>query len=105
MPKVVKQDGSREPFNAEKLRAGMMRALEKRPVPMEAIESAITRIEHLLRARGEREVGTRAVGEAVMGELKKLDQVAYVRFASVYMSFQDIAEFRAEIERLENFKP
>ena len=105
MPKVVKQDGSREPFNTEKLRAGMMRALEKRPVPMEAIESAITRIEHLLRARGEREVGTRVVGEAVMGELKKLDQVAYVRFASVYMSFQDIAEFRAEIERLENFKP
>lgn len=104
MPKVVKQDGTREPYNADKLRAGMMRALEKRPVPMEDIESAITRIEHRLRARGEREVATRDVGESVMAELKKLDQVAYVRFASVYMSFQDIAEFRAEIERLEKFK-
>lgn len=104
LPKVVKQDGTREPYNAEKLRAGMMRALEKRPVPMEAIEASIKHIEHRLRARGEREVATRDVGEAVMAELKKLDQVAYVRFASVYMSFQDIAEFRAEIERLEKHR-
>ncbi|TGG90379.1 transcriptional regulator NrdR [Natronospirillum operosum] len=105
MPKIVKQDGTREPYNAEKLRAGMMRALEKRPVPMEDIESAITHIEHQLRAGGEREISSRNVGEAVMQALKQLDQVAYVRFASVYMSFQDIAEFRAEIERLEKLRP
>ncbi len=102
MPKIVKQDGSREPYNADKLRAGLMRALEKRPVSMDTIEAAIKRIEHHLRASGDREVQSRAVGEAVMQELKQMDQVAYVRFASVYMSFQDIREFRAEIERLEN---
>jgi len=101
MPKIIKQDGTREPYNADKLRAGMMRALEKRPVPTEDIESAMTHIEHQLRARGEREISSRLVGEAVMQALKGLDLVAYVRFASVYMSFQDIAEFRAEIERLE----
>lgn len=102
MPKIIKQDGSREPYNADKLRAGLMRALEKRPVSMDTIEAAIKRIEHQLRARGDREVQSRAVGEAVMHELKQMDLVAYVRFASVYMSFQDITEFRAEIERLEN---
>lgn len=102
MPKLIKQDGSREPYNSEKLRAGMMRSLERRPVSVEDIEAAITRIEHRLRASGEREVPSRLVGEAVMDELKELDQVAFVRFASVYRSFQDIAEFRAEIERLEN---
>lgn len=102
MPKIVKQDGTREPYSAEKLRAGMMRALEKRPVAMDTIETAIKRVEHDLRARGDREVQSRIVGEAVMQELKQMDQVAYVRFASVYMSFQDITEFRAEIERLEN---
>lgn len=102
MPKLIKQDGSREPYNTEKLRAGMMRALERRPVSVEDIEAAITRVEHRLRASGEREVPSRLVGEAVMDELKELDQVAFVRFASVYRSFQDIAEFRAEIERLEN---
>ncbi|MFY0664704.1 MAG: transcriptional regulator NrdR [Natronospirillum sp.] len=101
MPKLVKQDGSREPYNADKLRAGMMRSLERRPVSVEAIEAAISRIEHRLRAGGEREIPSRAVGEAVMHELKELDQVAFVRFASVYRSFQDISEFRAEIERLE----
>lgn len=101
MPKIIKQDGTREPFNADKLQAGMMRALEKRPVSTEAIESAMTHIEHQLRARGEREISSVLVGEAVMNALKGLDLVAYVRFASVYMSFQDIAEFRAEIERLE----
>ncbi|WLD57405.1 transcriptional regulator NrdR [Salinispirillum sp. LH 10-3-1] len=101
MPKLVKQDGSREPYNADKLRAGMMRALERRPVSVEAIEAAISRIEHRLRAGGEREIPSRAVGEAVMQELQVLDQVAFVRFASVYRSFQDISEFRAEIERLE----
>ena len=101
MPRIIKQTGSREPFNEEKLRAGILRALEKRPVETEAIEAAIGRIQHRLRACGEREVSSRQVGEWVMDELRQLDQVAYVRFASVYRSFQDVAEFREEIERLE----
>ncbi len=101
MPRVVKQNGSREPFDEEKLRAGFSRALEKRPVSIEAIEAEINQIKHALRATGEREVNSRVVGELVMDHLKQLDQVAYVRFASVYRSFQDIAEFRDAIERLE----
>ena len=101
MPRVIKQNGSREPFDEDKLRAGLLRALEKRPVAMEAIEAVINQIKHALRATGEREVKSRVLGELVMQALKKLDQVAYVRFASVYRSFQDIAEFRNEIERLE----
>lgn len=101
MPRVVKQNGSREPFDEDKLRAGFSRALEKRPVPMEAIEAEINQIKHALRATGEREVNSRVVGELVMDHLKQLDQVAYVRFASVYRSFQDISEFRDAIERLE----
>ncbi|MGB1142012.1 MAG: transcriptional regulator NrdR [Halioglobus sp.] len=101
MPRVIKQDGSREPFNEDKLRAGFLRALEKRPVSVEAVEDAISHIKHDLRATGEREVKSRVLGELVMEQLKLLDQVAYVRFASVYRSFQDIAEFRDEIERLE----
>jgi len=100
MPRVVKQDGTRQPFDEEKLRAGILRSLEKRPVSVEQIESCINRIKHSLRATGEREVRSMVVGEAVMKELRRLDQVAYVRFASVYRSFQDLAEFKAEIERL-----
>ncbi|MCM2972963.1 MULTISPECIES: transcriptional regulator NrdR [Larsenimonas] len=100
MPRVIKGDGSRESFDEHKLRAGMMRALEKRPVSAEAIEAAIVRVRQTLRARGEREVAARIVGEAVMEQLRKLDQVAYIRFASVYRRFQDLDEFRAEIERL-----
>jgi len=100
MPRVVKQDGTRQPFDEEKLRAGILRSLEKRPVSVEQIESCINRIKHSLRATGEREVSSMMVGEAVMKELRRLDQVAYVRFASVYRSFQDLAEFKAEIERL-----
>ncbi|SIQ86552.1 transcriptional regulator NrdR [Marinobacterium stanieri] len=100
MPRVIKTDGTRQPFDEDKLRAGIQRALEKRPVSIEEIEAAITRIKQRLRATGERELPSREVGEAVMLELKKLDQVAYVRFASVYRSFQDINEFREEIERL-----
>lgn len=100
MPRVIKTDGSRQPFDEEKLRAGIQRALEKRPVSIEEIEACITRIKQRLRATGERELPSREVGEAVMAELRKLDQVAYVRFASVYRSFQDINEFREEIERL-----
>jgi len=101
LPRVIKQNGSREPFDEEKLRAGFQRALEKRPVSVEDIEAVINHIKHALRATGEREVQSLQVGELVMEALKKLDQVAYVRFASVYRSFQDIAEFRDEIERLE----
>jgi transcriptional repressor NrdR len=101
MPKVIKQDGSRQPFDEDKLRAGILRSLEKRPVGVEAIESAINRIKHKLRASGEREVQTQFLGETVMGQLRELDEVAYVRFASVYRSFKDLNEFRAEIERLE----
>jgi transcriptional repressor NrdR len=101
MPKVIKQNGNREPFDEAKLRAGLQRALEKRPVSVESIEAAITRIKQALRAIGERELPTRSLGEYVMQELKELDQVAYVRFASVYRSFEDLNEFRSEIDRLE----
>jgi len=101
MPRLIKQDGSREPFNEEKLRAGFLRALEKRPVSIEAIEAEIQQIKHALRATGEREVKSLVLGELVMEHLKQLDQVAYVRFASVYRSFEDIAEFRDAIESLE----
>jgi transcriptional repressor NrdR len=101
MPRVVKSDGKREPFDENKLRAGLLRALEKRPVPMEELEAAVTRITRRLRATGERELPARDIGELVMEELRQLDTVAYVRFASVYRSFQDISEFREEVERLE----
>ncbi len=100
MPRVIKQDGTREPFNEEKLLAGIQRALEKRPVSFDDIESSVLKIKHRLRATGEREVPSLMVGEAVMDSLRELDQVAYVRFASVYRSFQDIDEFRKEIEKL-----
>ena len=101
MPRVIKSDETREPFNEDKLRAGLLRALEKRPVSMEQIEAAISHIKHALQAAGEREVPTRVVGERVMEQLRQLDEVAYVRFASVYRSFQDLNEFRAELDRLE----
>lgn len=101
VPRVVKADGRREVFSEAKLRAGMMRALEKRPVGMETVEAAIQRIQDRARASGEREVPALAIGEWVMEELRDLDQVAYVRFASVYRSFQDVNAFREEIERLQ----
>ena len=101
MPRVIKQNGSREPFNEDKLRAGFLRALEKRPVSVEAIEAEISHIMQNLRATGEREVQSRDLGQLVMDSLKSLDKVAYVRFASVYRSFEDIAEFQAAIERLQ----
>ena len=102
LPRVVKRDGSRSPFDEEKLRQGMIRALEKRPVGIEAVEDAIARIKHRLLTTGEREVKSRQIGEWVMEALKELDQVAFVRFASVYRDFQDVHEFRDEIERLAN---
>ena len=101
MPRVIKSNGSREPFNEDKLRGGIQRALEKRPVGMEAVEEAINRIESKLRATGEREVDAKLIGNLVMEELKGLDKVAYIRFASVYRSFEDIREFGEEIARLE----
>ena len=100
MPRIIKGNGNREPFDESKLRAGFMRALEKRPVSVEDIEAAISQIEHALQATGEREVKSLVVGELVMAHLKKLDQVAFVRFASVYRDFKDLAEFRNEIDRL-----
>lgn len=100
MPKLIKSSGHRVPFDEDKLRAGIMRSLEKRPVSVEQVETMISQIKHNLRATGEREVSSRLVGEAVMEQLKLADQVAFVRFASVYRSFQDLEEFRAEIDKL-----
>jgi transcriptional repressor NrdR len=100
MPRVIKQNGNREPFDEAKLRAGFLRALEKRPVSVETIEAAISQIKQSLRATGEREVPSRVLGELVMDSLRSMDKVAYVRFASVYRSFEDIAEFQAAIEGL-----
>lgn len=100
MPRLVKRDQSREPFDEEKLRAGMVRALEKRPVGMEAVEAAIARIVHRLQTMGEREIASLQLGQMVMEELRGMDEVAYVRFASVYRSFQDVTEFQEEIRRL-----
>lgn len=101
MPKVIKQDGTREPFDEQKLRNGLQRALEKRPVSVEAVESALNNVKLSLQAMGEREVKSLVIGEKVMDELRNLDQVAYVRFASVYRSFQDLSEFQQEIDRLQ----
>lgn len=104
-PRIIKSDGRRQKFSEEKLRNSFSRALEKRPVSMEAVEIAIGRVEHKLRALGVREIKSRKVGEWAMEELRKLDQVAYVRFASVYRSFGDVRAFLEEIEKLENDLP
>ncbi len=104
-PRVVKSDGRREQFIEEKMRSGILRSLEKRPVAMEKVESAIARIKHKLRSLGEREVKSRKIGDWVMEELKSVDQVAYLRFASVYQSFADVRAFLEEIARLEDEMP
>ena len=101
LPQVIKSDARRELFSAEKLRTGIQRALEKRPVDTARIDALVQHIVRRLLAVGEREVSSRQIGEWVMAELKHLDPVAYVRFASVYRSFQDVSAFRAEIERLQ----
>ena len=101
MPYVVKRDDRREPFDVAKLRNGFLNALQKRPVQRENIERSIEHIEHVLQTLGEREVSSRLIGDLVMEELRRLDEVAYVRFASVYRSFQDVTEFQQEIERLQ----
>ena len=102
MPRIIKGNNAREPFDEKKLIAGMMRALEKRPVMSDEVDGAISRLQHRLRASGEREIAARMLGEWVMNELRELDEVAYVRFASVYRSFEDVKAFREEIERLES---
>ncbi|MBK1722727.1 transcriptional regulator NrdR [Thiocystis violacea] len=101
LPRIVKRDGSRVPFDGRKLRSGMMRALEKRPVSTEQVDMAMSRIQRRLMSTGDSELPALRVGEMVMDELRQLDQVAYVRFASVYRHFEDVEAFREEIERLE----
>jgi len=101
LPRIVKRDGISEPFEENKLRSGMLRALEKRPVGSDDIEAAINRIKKELRASGEREISAQELGEKVMKELSLLDHVAFVRFASVYRSFQDVSEFTDMIKHLQ----
>lgn len=100
MPRIVKNDATRQPFDEQKLRNSMLKALEKRPVASEALDAAVVHICQKLRSLGEREVPSRLIGELAMEELHRLDEVAYVRFASVYRSFQDLEAFREEIERM-----
>jgi len=102
LPRLIKSDNSRAVFDENKLRSGFLKALEKRPVSIDAIDSAMKGIVRQLIATGEREVESRLVGDWVMDALRELDEVAYVRFASVYRSFQDVNAFREEIERMEN---
>lgn len=102
LPRVVKHDGRREPFNEEKLRKGLILACEKRPVATELIDNSINLISRKALGVGEREISAKVIGEWVMQELRSLDQVAYVRFASVYMSFEDVQAFKDIIDRVEN---
>ena len=102
MPQVVKQNGIREEFKREKLRTSFVRALHKRPVPTEYVDAAIQHIEQELLALGEREIPARRIGEMVMAALYKLDKVAYIRFASVYRSFQDVEDFREVIQDIDS---
>ena len=105
MPLVIKGDRAREGFDEAKLRSGMTKALEKRPVSREQIDEALSRIVHKVRSLGDREISSRAIGELVMEELRHLDEVAYVRFASVYRQFEDVEAFHEEIQRLRNARP
>ena len=100
MPMIIKRDGRRELFHIENLRAGMLRALEKRPVSADALNDAIMAIVQKIRRTGDREIDARQVGEWVMEQLYRLDHVAYVRFASVYKRFKDVSEFRQTIENM-----
>lgn len=102
LPRVIKRDGTHSAFDQDKLRRGFVKALEKRPVSVEKIDGAVNNIIHQLRSCGEREVTSQYVGELVMDELRELDEVAYVRFASVYRSFQDVNAFHEEIQRLQS---
>lgn len=101
LPRIIKRSGARQSFDESKLRAGMQRALEKRPVQADAVEAALNRIKKALLATGEREIPARELGELVMQELNVLDHVAFVRFASVYRSFEDVSEFTEMIQSLQ----
>ncbi|MEM9303882.1 MAG: transcriptional regulator NrdR [Pseudomonadota bacterium] len=105
LPNVIKADGTREPFDADKLRAGIVRALQKRPVETEEVEESIGRVLRALRSLDVSEIPSRAVGEHVMEELRRLDQVAYIRFASVYRSFEDVQAFLEAVEQLMRDSP
>lgn len=105
LPRVIKSRGNREPFSVEKLYMGFQKALEKRPVSVESIDEAVNRIKRRCLLTGEREVNARLVGDWVMDELKGLDQVAYIRFASVYRRFEDANAFREVADKLEREKP
>jgi transcriptional repressor NrdR len=100
LPHVVKKDGRREPFDRKKIVEGVSRACQKRPVSSEQVEALVESVERELQELGEREIRTTAIGEAVMRRLRALDEVAYVRFASVYRAFRDVAEFMSELEHL-----
>ena len=101
LPQVVKSNGERAEFDTARLRVGFARALHKRPVPTEFVDAAIDRIVHRVLSLGEREVPSRQLGEMVMEELYKLDKVTYIRFASVYRSFQDVSDFRDALKEVE----
>jgi transcriptional repressor NrdR len=101
LPQVVKTNGNRADFSVDKIRVGFARALHKRPVPTEYVDQAIDRIVAKVLAKGEREIAAREIGEMVMDELYKLDKVAYIRFASVYRSFQDVSDFRDALQEVE----
>ncbi len=104
LPRIIKSDGERQPFNGTKLKAGMLRALEKRPLSSEEVDAVFGNVLTQIRQLGEREIPSRMLGEIVMKSLKSIDQVAYVRFASVYRDFQDIEEFAQEISTLSKEK-
>ena len=97
---VIKKDGSREKFSREKLERGIYRAFEKRPVSKEEIEKMINEVEEYLRRKGKKEIKSSTIGEIIMRKLKKVDNVAYIRFASVYRNFQDVDDFKKEIKEL-----
>jgi transcriptional repressor NrdR len=100
MPMIVKRDGRREMFEVDNLRAGMLRALQKRPVSADALEDAVVSVIQQIRRHGEREIESRKLGDWVMEQLYGLDHVAYVRFASVYKRFKDVSDFREAIEQM-----
>ena len=104
LPQVVKQNGTREDFSRDKLRLSFTRALHKRPVPTEYVDQAIEHIVQKVLSRGERELSSRELGEAVMQELRRMDKVAYIRFASIYRSFQDVDDFHEAIRDLGKVK-
>lgn len=100
MPMVIKKDGSREPFDRDRVLIGIQKACQKRPISAEEMEAVVRRTEEYLQEQGEKEIGSSVIGERVMHELHDLDEVAYVRFASVYRSFKDITDFMHEVRDL-----